>query len=121
MISYHNFLSVGTDNSISEQGEYNRTGLAAEVVSFENNRQLLNVYGSIIKDTLNGVISTKYQTIIPYNKIAGFTIKELGLFGTIGTASLLARIPLNEDEWIELDSGYSLIVEWEIKIQNNLG
>lgn len=60
-----------------------------------------------VKGTCRGFIS--------YSDVPGI-IKELGLFGTANTNSLLARIEITEG--IQLSPGQTLVVEWDIAIEN---
>ncbi len=78
----------------------------------------MNVYG----DTSNGKYTAPFSVTIPYSSIISANtegkINELGLFSTLNTKSLLARIYFSSDP-IVVTSGTSLIVEWDISIQSD--
>ena len=75
-----------------------------------------NIKGNPTRDTTNGLSTTVYQGVIPYNKVLEATIKEIGIFGTESGDSLLARVVIPDG--ITLEIGQSLLVEWSFSIKN---
>lgn len=79
----------------------------------------LNVREYLEENTLVGYVAP-FQAVIPSSivSILGSSQKlnEIGLFGTSETGTLLARIKLPTE--VEIPSGSSLIVQWDIIIRN---
>ena len=78
---------------------------------------LTGKYFTINEDN-NGYIAN-FTATITYASIGGSPIKEIGLFGTISTDSLLARITTPGDgSGIILPIGTDLIIDWSILVKN---
>ena len=109
------YISAGT-GTYSGSEEYALTGLVSELSDLSGSRPLLvKNYKSPQYDG-NGGVSVTYQGLLPSSLIGASSVQELGLFGTVDSASLLARIQL--DSPLQLDPGQSLIVEWKFTISN---
>ena len=77
--------------------------------------ELITNFGGPYKSELNHTVSGSCQGVIPYSMISVLPITEVGLFGTVDTSTLLARVEIAETR---LSPGQSLLVEWTLSLEN---
>lgn len=108
------FMGIGSSDA---KGSYSDDSLKSEIIG----RRVILIKHNLeeLKDEKNkehiGYI-VKYSASFPSELVGENTIKELGLFSDQNTNSLLARIILGSE--VQIPVGLSLIVEWNINIQN---
>jgi len=107
-----NYLGVGS-GTVTSQNVYTMETLVQEI-SQSRSVTIPNYKGMPQKDATT--VSTVYQALIPYTSVGSLPIRELGLFGTVTGASLLARIELEEP--ITLLINQSLMIEWSFSLEN---
>lgn len=108
------FLSVGT-GIVLESTDPTMTSLYNEM---NINRILLNTSNISLNAYVNAV-TIPLSTVIPFSTIGNTPITEIGLFSTATSNTLLARIVIPSEYQISLESGQSLVIEWDLVIQNS--
>ena len=103
------FMGIGS--STDETTDIKKYSLESEYVG---KRVVLTRHN--IRSTENGFIAP-YSATFPSSLVGDNPIGELGLFSTLSGDSMLARVNLNIVEVIP--AGLTLIVEWDINIENS--
>lgn len=113
------YIGVGYTQEVLQPTTLDQTDLQAYKLSQVGPRVKISPM-NIQKNKEGGYIAP-FSAVIPNSTIISANpnglINEVGLFSTLNTKSLLARIYFEEP--IQVSSGMSLIVEWDILIQNH--
>lgn len=116
------YISAGTQSPPTNTDPI-RTSLNAEI-NFGSGRIKVS-RGSIKIDNSLQMVTLTLTGLIPYSSVKDNRITELGLFATkdYGTSSLLARVIIDTvndkgEYGIKLEAGQSLLIQWDVNIQN---
>ena len=121
------FLSGSTINLSEYKPKYLGTGVVLQttdptMTSLYNemniSRILLNTDNISLNAYINAV-TIPLSAVIPYSTVTDSTISELGLFSTPTSNTLLARVVVPSSTRITLKQGQSLVIEWDLVIQNS--
>ena len=108
------FLSVGS-GIVAATTDPTMTTLYNEM---NINRILLNTNNISLNAYINAV-TIPLSTVIPFSTIGSTAISEIGLFSDATSNTLLARIVIPNNYQIILEPGQSMVVEWDLVIQNS--
>lgn len=123
------FLSGSTINLNDYKPRYISVGSSAVIVatdpsmtSLYNELDISRILVDANNVSLNSYansVTIPFTAVIPYTTIGSRPISEIGLFSTPKSDSLLARIIIPQNDWITLLAGQSMVIEWDLVIQNS--
>lgn len=108
-----NYMGVGSGDSTNETLEI------ATLVSLEDPiGNLVDIDSrSPVRDEEHNRVTGALVGLFTYSMVGEAVIREIGLFATDDTATLLARVKVNS---LQLSPGMSLIVEWNLGLENKV-
>lgn len=108
-----NFMGVGSDGTPNSS-----LNMATETALLSQLNNRVDITSDSFKvDYDNNRVVCVLTGLFTYSMVGSSTIREIGLFATESTASLLSRVTINP---IQLSPGMSLIIEWKISIENKV-